>query len=92
MKSAQTMTDAEKLHIALKALREVADAIVENTTDTIWMPTRHSPNCTAFDWIFLTLREIDEGDHSAVDGDICCSCGMRVDFVHGIYITSFDQS
>lgn len=27
-------------------------------------------------------------EHFAVDGDICCSCGLRVDYVDGIYKTS----
>jgi hypothetical protein len=51
------------------------------------------------DWLFQVLVRAISCRHKAVDGDICCRCGFRVDYVPtkensaiGRYILSEDQS
>ncbi len=66
---AETSVIATKALIAERArseklaqsLKEVRDAIVQNSMDTLWMPSCYSPSCTAVDWIDLDLAAYEAG-------------------------------
>lgn len=48
-----------KLKLAIDALKEIKEAIIQNATDTLWMHKEASVNCTAVDWIDMALADIE---------------------------------
>jgi hypothetical protein len=55
---AEHVARSEKL---AQSLKDVRDAIVQNSMDTLWMPSCYSPSCTAVDWIDLDLAAYEAG-------------------------------